>query len=84
MCCRVLPVAARLLPGVDLPGRVVLHGQHHAPVHHQRRQVPQSAVSHEVRTQQDEKKSHAQDSVRVAAVNRYEPAAQPYVLASEF
>lgn len=71
-CCRVLPAAARLLPRLDLPGRAVLHRQHHAPLHHQRGPLPQPTLSHEVRPQQDSQKSHAQDCVRVAVVHRHE------------
>lgn len=74
-CCRVLPAAARLLPRLDLPGRAVLHRQHHASLHHQRRPLPQPALSHEVRPQQDSQKSHPKDRVRVAAVHRHEPTA---------
>lgn len=57
---------------MDLPGRAVLHRQHHAPLHHQRGPLPQPTLSHEVRPQQDSQKSHAQDCVRVAVVDRHE------------
>lgn len=48
---RVFPLGARLLFGVDLLGRAILHRVHNAFMHNQRRPLPQPAISHEFRTQ---------------------------------
>lgn len=77
---RVLPAAVNLLSGMDLPRRAVLHGLHHAPVHHQCGPLPQLAVPHEVWAQQDQEESHSQDCLRVAPLHRHEPTALPHVL----
>lgn len=76
---RLLRPAVNLLPGVDLPRRALLHRLHHAPVHHQRGQVPLAALPHEVRQEQVQAEGHPQDRVRVAAVHSHEPAAEPHV-----
>lgn len=78
---RFLPLGAGVLPGLDLPGRAVLHSVHHAPDHDQRGSLPQSALSHEVRSQQDSAQGHSQDCLRLATLRRYEPAIVTHVLA---
>lgn len=80
---RILPAAERVLPGVGVPRRAALHRLHHAPVHHQRGPLPQPALPHALRTQQDQAKGRAQDHLRLAAIHRHEHAAQPHVLQGE-
>lgn len=80
---RVLPAAVNLLSGVDLPGRAVLHSVYHASMYHQCGSLPQSALPHEVRAQQDQEESHPQDCLRVAPFHRHEPTALPHVLSGK-
>lgn len=76
---RLFPAAVRVLPGVDMPGRAVLHGVDNAPDDDQRRPLPIAALPDEVRKEQDPQARHPQDRVRVAAVHRDESAAEPNV-----
>lgn len=67
-----------------MPGRTVLHGQHNAPVHHQRGPVPEPQVPDEVRPEQDAPEGDIENRIRVAAVDSHEPAAEPHVLESKY
>lgn len=48
---RIFPSAVSLLPRLDLPGCIIMHSEHHALVHHKRGPIPQSTVSHEIRSE---------------------------------
>lgn len=67
-----------------MSGRAVLHGEHNAPVHDQRGPVPEPQISDEIRPEQDPETSDTENRVRVAAVDRHEPAAEPYVFKSKW
>lgn len=63
-----------------MPRRAVLHREHNALVHHKRGSLPESALSDEVRTEQDQAKGDPEDHHRVAPQHRDEPALELNVL----
>lgn len=69
---------------MDLPGCIILHGQHNALVHDQRGPVLEPPVSDEVRPKQDTAKSDTENCVRVAVVDSDEFAIEPNVFKSKF
>lgn len=56
--CRPLSAELGALPDLDLPGRVVLHGEHNASVHHIGRSLSLTALPHAIRSQQDASTGH--------------------------
>lgn len=82
-CFRLFPAPLDLLPGLDLPGRALLHGLDNAPVHHQRGPLPVAALPHEVRQEQVASPGHLKNRLRVAAVDRDESAIKPHVFQSK-
>jgi len=69
---------------MDMSGRVVLHRQHNALVHDQRRPVLELEVSYEIWPEQDAEKGDTEDRICVVAVYSDEFAAEPHVLKSKF
>lgn len=65
---------------MGVPRRAAVHRLHHAPLHHQRGPLPQPALPHALRTQQDQAEGRPQDPLRVAPLHRHEHAPQPHVL----
>ena len=63
-----------------MPGRALLHGFYHAPVHHQRGQIPLAALPDEIRTKQVKAARDTQNHFRVVAIGGNESATQSHVL----
>lgn len=53
-------------------------------MHDQRGPVPEPQISDEIRPEQDPQESDTENRVRVAAVDRHEPAAEPNVFKSKW
>lgn len=72
--CRSFSATVGTLPGLDMPGRPVLHSKHHAPVHNFDRSISVIAVSDAIWPQQNEKACNGENYFRMASVDCYESA----------
>lgn len=71
------------LPGMDMPGCPLLHRKYNAFMHDIDRSLSVAAVPDAFRTQQNQEARDPENCVRLAAVDRNEPAAKSYVLKGE-